>query len=184
MADVVLDVTDRRFVRSVPPAARQLVLPQVESLALEHVSFRYGDVPVLRDLCIEAPWRSRRAGRRERRGEGDRDEPDQGEAARRHWDLWGQWQRLALARIRLRGAGVWILDEPTSAIDAEAEREIFAELRRTKEERVTIVVSHRAWTLREMDRIYVIDGGAVVQEGTYPELMARQTGRFARLFAA
>jgi ATP-binding cassette subfamily B protein len=84
----------------------------------------------------------------------------------------------------LRDAGVWILDEPTSAIDAEAEREIFAELRRTKEERVTIVVSHRAWTLREMDRIYVIDGGAVVQEGTYPELMARQTGRFARLFAA
>lgn len=96
----------------------------------------------------------------------------------------GQWQRLALARIRLRNAGVWILDEPTSAIDAEAEREIFADLRRTSADRVTIVVSHRAWTLREMDRIYVIDGGEVVQQGTYPELMSQPTGRFARLFAA
>ncbi|MEV4262078.1 ABC transporter ATP-binding protein [Kribbella sp. NPDC049584] len=253
----------RRFVRSVPPAARQLVVPQVESVALEHVSFRYGDVPVLRDVCIEA-----------RRGElvalvgvngagkstainllvgslspacgqvlidgkdaanlseADRlgyfgllvqefgrfeftlrdavglgsPEPVSDQAVRtalagtfaaglaldtqlgQQWGgsgiSGGQWQRLALARIRLRNAGVWILDEPTSAIDAEAEREIFAELRRTKEERITIVVSHRAWTLREMDRIYVIDGGTVVQEGTYPELMARQTGRFARLFAA
>ena len=79
----------------------------------------------------------------------------------------GQWQRLALARILLRNAGVWILDEPTSAIDAEAEREIFAELRRTKDTRITIVVSHRAWTLRAMDRIYVIDDGSVVQCGTY-----------------
>ena len=95
----------------------------------------------------------------------------------------GQWQRLALARIRLRNAGVWILDEPTSAIDAEAEREIFAELRRTKDARITIVVSHRAWTLRDMDRIYVIDAGAVVQQGTYRELMAQPAGRFARLFA-
>jgi ATP-binding cassette subfamily B protein len=95
----------------------------------------------------------------------------------------GQWQRLALARIQLRNAGVWILDEPTSAIDAEAEREIFAELRRTKDTRITIVVSHRAWTLREMDRIYVIDDASVVECGTYPELMARPDGRFARLFA-
>ncbi|MEU8223186.1 ABC transporter ATP-binding protein [Kribbella sp. NPDC048915] len=95
----------------------------------------------------------------------------------------GQWQRLALARIRLRSAGVWILDEPTSAIDAEAEREIFAELRRTSAGRITIVVSHRAWTLRGMDRIYVIDAGAVVQQGTYDELMNHPDGRFARLFA-
>jgi ATP-binding cassette subfamily B protein len=94
----------------------------------------------------------------------------------------GQWQRVALARIHLRGAGVWILDEPTSAIDAEAEREIFADLRRTKDSRITIVVSHRASTLTEMDRIYVIDDGSVVQEGTYPELMAAIGGRFARLF--
>ncbi|MFI5731559.1 ATP-binding cassette domain-containing protein [Kribbella sp. NPDC051587] len=95
----------------------------------------------------------------------------------------GQWQRVALARIHLRGAGVWILDEPTSAIDAEAEREIFADLRRTKDSRITIVVSHRASTLTEMDRIYVIDDGSVVQQGTYHDLIADPTGRFARLFA-
>ncbi|MEV6284689.1 ATP-binding cassette domain-containing protein [Kribbella sp. NPDC051770] len=95
----------------------------------------------------------------------------------------GQWQRLALARIYLRGAGVWILDEPTSAIDAEAEREIFSELRRTRHERITVVVSHRAWTLREMDRIYVLDDGVVVQVGRYGELLDRQDGRFAQLFA-
>ncbi|WP_433022031.1 ATP-binding cassette domain-containing protein [Kribbella sp. CA-294648] len=94
----------------------------------------------------------------------------------------GQWQRLALARIYLRDAGIWILDEPTSAIDAEAERQIFAELSRTRRDRITIVVSHRAWTLREMDRIYVIDGGRVVQEGRYEELLAVPEGRFARIF--
>ncbi len=94
----------------------------------------------------------------------------------------GQWQRLALARIYLRGAGVWILDEPTSAIDAEAEREIFSELRRTRHERITVVVSHRAWTLREMDRIYVLDEGVVVQQGRYDELLAEDGGRFAQMF--
>jgi ATP-binding cassette, subfamily B, bacterial len=95
----------------------------------------------------------------------------------------GQWQRLALARIRLRDAGVWILDEPTSAIDAEAEHEIFTDLRRTSADRITIVVSHRAWTLREMDRIYVMDNGTVAQQGTYDDLMADPTTRFPRLFA-
>ncbi|MGW1030371.1 ATP-binding cassette domain-containing protein [Streptomyces sp. NPDC002577] len=94
----------------------------------------------------------------------------------------GQWQRLALARIHLRGAPIWILDEPTSAIDAEAEQEVFAELGRTKDGRISIVVSHRAWTLRGMDRIYVIDSGAVVECGTYEELM-RAEGRFAKIFA-
>lgn len=94
----------------------------------------------------------------------------------------GQWQRLSLARIHLRGAGVWLLDEPTSAIDAESESEIFAELQRTKGDRITIVVSHRAWTLRGMDRIYVFEQGRIVESGTYDELLTRQ-GRFAAIFA-
>ena len=94
----------------------------------------------------------------------------------------GQWQRVALARIHLRGAGIWILDEPTSAIDAEAERDVFAQLRRTKAERITVVVSHRAWTLRGMDRIYVVDEGRIVESGTYDELKSRPT-RFAQIFA-
>lgn len=93
----------------------------------------------------------------------------------------GQWQRIALARIHLRGSGIWLLDEPTSAIDAEAEQEIFAQLRRTAADRITIVVSHRAWTLRGMDRIYVFDDGRVVEEGRYEDLLARG-GRFAEIF--
>lgn len=93
----------------------------------------------------------------------------------------GQWQRIALARIHLRGSGIWLLDEPTSAIDAEAEQEIFAELRRTAADRITIVVSHRAWTLRGMDRIYVFDHGRVVEQGRYDELLSAG-GRFAEIF--
>lgn len=94
----------------------------------------------------------------------------------------GQWQRLSLARIHLRNAPIWILDEPTSAIDAEAEQDIFRELQRSKAGRITIVVSHRAWTLRGMDEILVVDGGRVVERGRYDELLATG-GRFAEIFA-
>lgn len=94
----------------------------------------------------------------------------------------GQWQRISLARIHLRDAPIWILDEPTSAIDAEAEQDIFRELQRSKAQRITIVVSHRAWTLRGMDEILVIDGGRVVERGRYDELLATG-GRFAEIFA-
>lgn len=95
----------------------------------------------------------------------------------------GQWQRLALARIALRNAPVWILDEPTSAIDAESERAIFDDLASgpTKNDRITIVVSHRAATLRAMDRIYVIEEGQLIQSGTYLELLA-SPGRFHEIF--
>lgn len=94
----------------------------------------------------------------------------------------GQWQRISLARIHLRGAPIWILDEPTSAIDAEAEQDIFRELQRSKAGRITIVVSHRAWTLRGMDEILVVDEGRVVERGRYDELLLRG-GRFAEIFA-
>ncbi len=94
----------------------------------------------------------------------------------------GQWQRLALARIQLRDAPIWILDEPTSAIDAEAEAEVFAELGQSRKDRITIVVSHRAWTLRTMDRIYLLEDGQILEVGSYPDLIARH-GRFAAIFA-
>ena len=95
----------------------------------------------------------------------------------------GQWQRLALARLILRNTALWILDEPTSAIDAETEEEIFASLREIAADHMTILVSHRAWTLRHADRIYVMDTGKIIESGTYTELMARDS-YFARLFAS
>ena len=94
----------------------------------------------------------------------------------------GQWQRLSLARIHLRAAPIWILDEPTSAIDAEAEQDIFRELQRSKADRITIVVSHRAWTLRGMDEILVVDEGRVIERGRYDELLGAG-GRFTEIFA-
>ena len=91
-------------------------------------------------------------------------------------------QRLALARIHLRNAGIWILDEPTSAIDAEAEQQIFAELQRDKATKITIVTSHRAWTLRDMDHIYVLDHGVTVEHGRYEDLISAN-GRFAGILS-
>ena len=95
----------------------------------------------------------------------------------------GQWQRLALARLILRNTDLWVLDEPTSAIDAETEEDIFASLREIAAGHMTILVSHRAWTLRHADRIYVMDAGAIVESGTYAELIAHDS-HFARLFAS
>ncbi|MFT4234250.1 MAG: ABC transporter ATP-binding protein [Microbacterium sp.] len=95
----------------------------------------------------------------------------------------GQWQRLALARLALRNAGIWILDEPTSAIDAEAEAQILGELRGSASDRITLFVSHRAWTLKGVDRSYVVDEGRIVESGTYDQLQAAG-GRFAELFAS
>ena len=93
----------------------------------------------------------------------------------------GQWQRLSLARIYLRDAPILILDEPTSAIDAETEETIFDELRKNRRDKITIVISHRAWTLRHMDRVYVMDDGVVSEAGSYEELMSAG-GRFVQLF--
>jgi ATP-binding cassette subfamily B protein len=93
----------------------------------------------------------------------------------------GQWQRLALARIALRRAPIWVLDEPTSSVDAETEAEIFADLRAGSADRITLVVSHRAWTLQDMDMIHVVDGGRIVQSGGFDELHSAE-GPFRDLF--
>lgn len=94
----------------------------------------------------------------------------------------GEWQRIALTRLFLRNAPIWILDEPTSNIDAETEARIFHDLREHSNDHITLVVSHRAWTLRGMDRIYVMDHGTIVEHGDYAELNRPGT-RFHELFA-
>jgi len=93
----------------------------------------------------------------------------------------GEWQRLALARIMYRDADIWILDEPTSSLDPEAEAAIFAELKENLKGRIGIVISHRFSTVRIADRIAVIADGKVTELGTHQELL-RAEGRYAQLF--
>ncbi len=93
----------------------------------------------------------------------------------------GEWQRLALARIMYRDADIWILDEPTSSLDPEAEAAIFAELKENLKGRIGIVISHRFSTVRIADRIAVIADGKVSEVGSHEELM-KARGRYSELF--
>jgi ATP-binding cassette subfamily B protein len=93
----------------------------------------------------------------------------------------GEWQRLALARIMYRNADIWILDEPTSSLDPEAEASIFAELKENLKGRIGIVISHRFSTVRIADRIAVIADGHVSELGSHEELL-EAGGRYAELF--
>jgi ATP-binding cassette subfamily B protein len=93
----------------------------------------------------------------------------------------GQWQKLAIARAFYQSAPVLIMDEPTSAIDAEAEYEIFNNLEAEYRDKTLILVSHRFSTVRNADRILVIEGGRIVENGSHEQLLAR-AGRYATMF--
>ena len=95
----------------------------------------------------------------------------------------GQWQKIALSRAFMRtGADVLVLDEPTAAMDARAEAEVFEHFRQLARERITILISHRFSTVRMADQIAVLERGRIIERGTHAALTAAG-GHYAQLFA-
>lgn len=93
----------------------------------------------------------------------------------------GQWQGIALARMLARDAPILVLDEPTSAMDAEAEEELIRKLREVAVGRTTLLISHRLAAIKHLDRIIYLDDGRVAESGTHDELLALGGG-YAHLF--
>ena len=93
----------------------------------------------------------------------------------------GEWQKIALARAHLRDAQLLILDEPTAALDARSEREVYQRFVELTRDRTTLLISHRFSAVRMADRILVLAGGQVAEEGSH-DLLVRNGGRYAEMF--
>jgi ABC-type multidrug transport system fused ATPase/permease subunit len=95
----------------------------------------------------------------------------------------GQRQRLALARVLLKDPPILLLDEATSALDAESEHHVCQAVERVTHGRTVVSIAHRLSTIRQAHRVAVLQGGRVVQQGPFAELVADSAGPFAQLVA-
>jgi ATP-binding cassette subfamily B protein len=93
----------------------------------------------------------------------------------------GEWQKLALARAYLREAQVLVLDEPTASLDARSEHEVFERFAELTKGKMAMLISHRFSTVRMADRIFVLQGGRIEEEGPHEQLM-KSGGRYAEMF--
>jgi ATP-binding cassette subfamily B protein len=93
----------------------------------------------------------------------------------------GEWQRMALARAYLRDAQILVLDEPTAALDARSEHEVFERFAELTEGKMALLISHRFSTVKMADRILVLEDGRVAEQGSHGSLLALG-GRYASMF--
>jgi ATP-binding cassette subfamily B protein len=93
----------------------------------------------------------------------------------------GQWQKLALSRLFNKSSEIIVLDEPSSSLDAFAERDLYENIRKSFAENIVILISHRLYNLKMADKIYVINDGRIEDEGTFNELISRE-GVFLNLY--
>jgi len=94
----------------------------------------------------------------------------------------GQWQKIALARAFFKDAPILILDEPTSAIDPKSEFEIFEKLFEFAKGKTVIVISHRFSTVRNLQRIVVLDKGKIIEDGNHESLLRIKGGKYRTAF--
>ncbi|HKR32674.1 MAG TPA: ATP-binding cassette domain-containing protein, partial [Terriglobales bacterium] len=93
----------------------------------------------------------------------------------------GEWQKIALARAYLRDAQLLILDEPTAALDAKSEHEVFQRFAELTRGKMAVLISHRFSTVKMADRILVLENGQIAEEGAHDQLL-RHGGRYAEMF--
>lgn len=94
----------------------------------------------------------------------------------------GQKQRVAIARAILRNPKILILDEPTSALDPKTERSITESLERLMKGRTTFIIAHRLSTVRKANRILVLEGGDIIEQGSHDELMKIKNGAYRHIY--
>jgi ATP-binding cassette subfamily B protein len=93
----------------------------------------------------------------------------------------GEWQKVALARAYLRNAQILVLDEPTAALDARSEHEVFERFAELTKGKMALLISHRFSTVKMADRIIVLERGVIAEDGRHDQLMAHG-GRYAEMF--